>query len=87
MRVRGKGTRREVLVDVFGHATCRSFKFDQTLLLTFFPSLSNFQPPIHKFAVAMSFAGRRRGNKVKKGVQFTVMVVGAFFQLSFSLAI
>jgi len=25
----------------------------------------------------MSFAGRRRGNKVKKGVQFTVMVVGA----------
>ena len=24
----------------------------------------------------MSFAGRRRGNKVKKGVQFTVMVVG-----------
>src|SRR6266478_4937739 len=26
--------------------------------------------------VTMSFAGRRRGNKVKKGVQFTVMVVG-----------
>jgi cell division control protein 11 len=26
----------------------------------------------------MSFAGRRRGNKVKKGVQFTVMVVGEF---------
>jgi cell division control protein 11 len=26
----------------------------------------------------MSFAGRRRGNKVKKGVQFTVMVVGLF---------
>ncbi|KAG0709074.1 septin [Suillus ampliporus] len=25
----------------------------------------------------MSFAGRRRGNKVKKGVQFTLMVVGA----------
>ncbi|KAI0762821.1 GTP binding protein [Fomes fomentarius] len=25
----------------------------------------------------MSFAGRRRGNKLKKGVQFTVMVVGA----------
>jgi cell division control protein 11 len=25
----------------------------------------------------MSFAGRRRGNKVKKGVQFTIMVVGA----------
>jgi cell division control protein 11 len=24
----------------------------------------------------MSFAGRRRGNKVKKGVQFTLMVVG-----------
>ena len=24
----------------------------------------------------MSYAGRRRGNKVKKGVQFTVMVVG-----------
>jgi cell division control protein 11 len=29
----------------------------------------------------MSFAGRRRGNKVKKGVQFTVMVVGMFFPL------
>ena len=27
---------------------------------------------------AMSFAGRRRGNKVKKGVQFTVMVVGQY---------
>lgn len=27
----------------------------------------------------MSFAGRRRGNKVKKGVQFTIMVVGQFF--------
>ena len=26
----------------------------------------------------MSFAGRRRGNKVKKGVQFTVMVVGQY---------
>lgn len=26
----------------------------------------------------MSFAGRRRGNKVKKGVQFTVMVVGLY---------
>lgn len=26
----------------------------------------------------MSFAGRRRGNKVKKGVQFTVMVVGTY---------
>ncbi len=26
--------------------------------------------------IIMSFAGRRRGNKVKKGVQFTVMVVG-----------
>lgn len=26
----------------------------------------------------MSFAGRRRGNKVKKGVQFTLMVVGQF---------
>lgn len=26
--------------------------------------------------ITMSFAGRRRGNKVKKGVQFTVMVVG-----------
>ena len=26
----------------------------------------------------MSFAGRRRGNKVKKGVQFTVAVVGQF---------
>ena len=26
----------------------------------------------------MSFAGRRRGNKVKKGVQFTLMVVGEF---------
>jgi cell division control protein 11 len=25
----------------------------------------------------MSFAGRRRANKVKKGVQFTIMVVGA----------
>jgi cell division control protein 11 len=25
----------------------------------------------------MSFAGRRRNNKVKKGVQFTIMVVGA----------
>ncbi|KAI6158753.1 septin [Pisolithus thermaeus] len=25
----------------------------------------------------MSFAGRRRGNKIKKGVQFTLMVVGA----------
>jgi cell division control protein 11 len=32
----------------------------------------------------MSFAGRRRGNKVKKGVQFTVMVVGSFFLLSSS---
>jgi cell division control protein 11 len=32
----------------------------------------------------MSFAGRRRGNKVKKGVQFTVMVVGALTLLSFS---
>lgn len=30
----------------------------------------------------MSFAGRRRGNKVKKGVQFTVMVVGAFLFLA-----
>lgn len=29
--------------------------------------------------ITMSFAGRRRGNKVKKGVQFTVMVVGQFF--------
>lgn len=29
--------------------------------------------------VTMSFAGRRRGNKVKKGVQFTLMVVGQFF--------
>ena len=28
--------------------------------------------------LTMSFAGRRRGNKVKKGVQFTVMVVGVF---------
>jgi cell division control protein 11 len=27
----------------------------------------------------MSFAGRRRGNKVKKGVQFTLMVVGELF--------
>jgi hypothetical protein len=26
----------------------------------------------------MSFAGRRRVNKVKKGVQFTLMVVGAW---------
>lgn len=31
------------------------------------------------FTTKMSFAGRRRGNKVKKGVQFTLMVVGAFF--------
>ena len=31
----------------------------------------------------MSFAGRRRGNKVKKGVQFTVMVVGQYsFEVS-----
>lgn len=30
-------------------------------------------------AYNMSFAGRRRGNKVKKGVQFTVMVVGQYF--------
>lgn len=29
----------------------------------------------------MSFAGRRRGNKVKKGVQFTVMVVGQWTHL------
>lgn len=28
------------------------------------------------YLTKMSFAGRRRGNKVKKGVQFTVMVVG-----------
>lgn len=31
-------------------------------------------------AYNMSFAGRRRGNKVKKGVQFTVMVVGQCFR-------
>lgn len=31
----------------------------------------------------MSFAGRRRGNKVKKGVQFTVMVVGLCTPLFF----
>jgi len=30
----------------------------------------------------MSFAGRRRGNKVKKGVQFTLMVVGWSFPRS-----
>ena len=35
--------------------------------------------PSTKLPVTMSFAGRRRGNKVKKGVQFTVMVVGTFF--------
>lgn len=29
----------------------------------------------------MSFAGRRRGNKVKKGVQFTVMVVGMLIHM------
>lgn len=34
----------------------------------------------------MSFAGRRRGNKVKKGVQFTVMVVGQFFFQSHALS-
>jgi hypothetical protein len=40
----------------------------------FFPP---FQPQHHQFIfLKMSFAGRRRGNKVKKGVQFTVMVVG-----------
>ena len=37
------------------------------------------------FTTKMSFAGRRRGNKVKKGVQFTLMVVGAPFSLRFSL--
>ena len=40
----------------------------------------------------MSFAGRRRGNKVKKGVQFTLMVVGTltqwhFFPLTFRLQV
>lgn len=33
-------------------------------------------PPRPHLLSAMSFAGRRRGNKVKKGVQFTLMVVG-----------
>jgi len=39
------------------------------------PTFGNtfFLSPTHS---AMSFAGRRRGNKAKKGVQFTVMVVG-----------
>lgn len=40
------------------------------------------------FTTKMSFAGRRRGNKVKKGVQFTLMVVGSsifFLSLPISL--
>lgn len=36
---------------------------------------SSLQLALHSLSI-MSFAGRRRGNKVKKGVQFTVMVVG-----------
>lgn len=32
----------------------------------------------------MSYANRRRGNKVKKGVQFTLMVVGAFSSTNFT---
>ena len=36
---------------------------------------SQFHSLLHS-NLNMSFAGRRRGNKVKKGVQFTVMVVG-----------
>lgn len=35
--------------------------------------------PLGHARTTMSFAGRRRGNKVKKGVQFTVMVVGQSF--------
>jgi len=35
--------------------------------------------PLDQARTTMSFAGRRRGNKVKKGVQFTVMVVGQSF--------
>jgi len=37
----------------------------------------------------MSFAGRRRGNKAKKGVQFTLMVVGTacFFYMEGSLGL
>ena len=31
--------------------------------------------------ITMSFAGRRRGNKVKKGVQFTLMVVGTLLNV------
>lgn len=37
------------------------------------------RPSSYEKKTTMSFAGRRRGNKVKKGVQFTVMVVGQFF--------
>jgi len=42
------------------------------------PTFGNtfFLSPVHVPDSAMSFAGRRRGNKAKKGVQFTVMVVG-----------
>ena len=41
---------------------------------------SSSRPRLPYPAYNMSFAGRRRGNKVKKGVQFTVMVVGQYFR-------
>ena len=45
----------------------------------FSTGLSQLLPVLSSYTLnKMSFAGRRRGNKVKKGVQFTVMVVGAF---------
>lgn len=67
----------------FGNRSPASAVVGELLPLGFSRSLNRFQPLSRQFCtslvprfVRMSFAGRRRGNKVKKGVQFTVMVVG-----------